>query len=241
MLKRTLLSSIFIFISFSVFCDTWYTVTVRGLNADLPFLAWQMTYKIRANSQKEAEQSAKDKAVHDGCAKNSAFIVDITANLEPGKTETESTTAITTPPPPPPPKQAESTTIIINQPASPPPPPPKQEPKQAEPTTIIITQPSVPTPQEKEAVPEISYDESYQAGYDHGITGFLTGRNNSVANEDVPDKYRKSQQVQAYKNGYARGFADEKIKAEKAAEEKKPKPVQPVYPSPRNNNSRPIR
>jgi hypothetical protein len=220
MLKKLFLV-LLIFTGISVYADTWYTITVRGLNKDLPFLAWQMTYKIKAVSQREAEQTAKSKAEQDGCVKDSAYIVEITAVLEPGK------------------EQSEPATIIINQPPPvPEPSPPTQSPAQSETTTVIITEPKMPPAQEKTDIPAITYDESYRAGYDHGVTGFLTNRDNYVVNDDIPEKYRQSEQVQAYKNGYARGFADEKEKADAAVEAKRPQPVQPVYPNRRNPSPR---
>jgi hypothetical protein len=92
----------------------------------------------------------------------------------------------------------------------------KQQNTQPAPAPVIIVNPT-PVPQTSDTQPpRIEYQEAYQAGYDHGITGFLTGRNAGVLNSEIPEKYRVAEQEQAYKNGYARGFADEKTKAEQA-------------------------
>ena len=159
-----------------------YTITVRGLNKQFPLIAWQMTYRITADTQKEAELQAMANARRDGCEETSAYIVETTITLTPDD----------------------------KRPAAP---------------VIIVATPQNPPQESKPVVEVIEYDEAYRAGYDHGITGFLTNRGNFILNTEIPEKYRESEQGQAYKNGYARGYADEELKAERA---KRKLPKQPT-------------
>jgi hypothetical protein len=163
---------VFLLAATSLYADSVFTITVRGLRKDFPLLAWQMTYRINAASQEMAELQALEKARNDGCDATSAHIVATTVTLTPGNTRSV-------------------------------------------PPVIIIVPPQTQDETPSAPEPVIEYQEAYQAGYDHGITGFLTGRNNFVLNAEIPDKYREAEQGQAYKNGYARGFADEKAKAER--------------------------
>jgi hypothetical protein len=80
------------------------------------------------------------------------------------------------------------------------------------PVIVVMPPPETPEPE----APRIEYEEAYKAGYDHGVTGFLTGRGAVILNHEIPEKYRLAEQEQAYKNGYARGFTDEKAKAERS-------------------------
>jgi hypothetical protein len=171
-----------VFAAFSLYADPLYTITVRGLRQDFPLIAWQMTYKISAAAQGEAERIALQNARRDGCEAASAHIVETTVTLTPD-----------------------------NSPVAP----------------VIIVQPPAQPPDPK---PQIEYEEAYRAGRDHGITGYITGRDAVILNREIPEKYRLAEQEQAYKNGYARGFADEKAKAERSPPRKPPPP--PPRPKP---------
>jgi hypothetical protein len=170
--QRVTLLLVFCVVTAALYADPLYTITVRGLNRQFPLIAWQMTYRINAGSQQEAELQALANARRDGCEENSAYIVETTVTVTPGDTRPVAPVIIITP--------------------APLPPPPKPE-------------------------PEVEYQEAYKAGYDHGITGFLTGRGNFILNSEIPEKYREAQQEQGYKNGYARGYADEEEKAKRKA------------------------
>lgn len=170
-------------ITASLSADPLYTIIVRGLNKQFPLIAWQMTYRITAATQKEAELQAMTNARRDGCEETSAYIVETTVTLTPDDT----------------------------RPVAP---------------VIIVAPPQNPPQESKPVIEVVEYEEAYKAGYDHGVTGFLTNRGNFILNTEIPDKYREAGQGQAYKNGYARGYADEKSKAEKA-KQKQPPPKPP--------------
>jgi hypothetical protein len=180
--KKRILAEVFLF-AFAAYlsADPLYTVTVRGLRKDLPFLAWQMTYRVTAATQKDAELQAMSNARRDGCEETSAYIVETTVTLTPDDTRPATPVIVVLPP---------------------------QNTQQPEPP--------------QESSPAIEYEEAYKAGYDHGVTGFLTNRGNFILNAEIPDKYREAEQGQAYKNGYARGFANEKLKAEKNKRKQSP-------------------
>jgi hypothetical protein len=171
--------------AFRLYADSLYTITIRGLRQDFPLIAWQMTYRVTAASQREAETLAMEKAKQDGCETVSAHIVSVTVTLSPENSR---------PPAP----------VIAAVPA---PQPPEPQP------------------------PRIEYEEAYQPGYDHGITGYITSRGPVILNHEIPEKYRLAGQEQAYKNGYAKGFSEEKAKSER------PRPRQPS-PPPRHADTR---
>jgi hypothetical protein len=93
---------------------------------------------------------------------------------------------------------------------------------------VIIITPAAPPPAKEE--PKPGYQEAHQAGYDHGVTGFLTGRGNFILNAEIPEKYREAGEEQGYKNGYAKGYAEEKTRAAR-----RPRPA------PQNRNNTPNR
>jgi hypothetical protein len=65
---------------------------------------------------------------------------------------------------------------------------------------------------------------------DHGVTGYITGRGAVILNHEIPEKYRLAEQEQAYKNGYAKGFAEEQVKAERRVRRPSPPPARPEPP-----------
>jgi hypothetical protein len=174
----------------SIFADSIFSITVRGINSAYIFLAWERTYSITALTLAEAEFKALERARNEGCEKTSAYIFKETVTIMPEQSRP-------TPPP---------------QPA--------------------------PTPVNQG--PHINYDIAYRAGYDHGITGFLTAMNPNLSSRNVPPMYEKAGFSQAYQNGYARGFADEKQKAElKASTEKKTSPSRQHEPRPPQQHQSP--
>jgi hypothetical protein len=179
-MKVKLIVIIILFAAFSLCADPLYTVTVRGLRQDFPLIAWQMTYKITAAAQAEAERIALQNARRDGCEASSAHIVEMSVTLTP------------------------------------------EDSRSAAPI-IIVTSPA----QDPEPKPEIAYEEAYQAGYDHGVTGYITGRGAVILNHEIPEKYRLAKQEQAYKNGYAKGFAEEQAKSERRVRRPSPPPTRP--------------
>jgi hypothetical protein len=179
-MRRTLGVIVIFLAAFPLCADPLYTVTVRGLRQDFPLIAWQMTYKITAATQAEAEHTALQNARRDGCEAASAHIVEMSVTLSPGD----------------------------SRPVTP---------------IIIVTPPA----QASEHPPRIDYQEAYQAGYDHGVTGFITGRGAVILNHEIPEKYRLAEQEQGYKNGYAKGYAEEQAKAERRVRRPSPPPSRP--------------
>ena len=66
-------------------------------------------------------------------------------------------------------------------------------PENSRPTAPVVVVVSPPASPEPEA-PRIEYDEAYQAGYDHGITGYITGTGAIILNHEIPKKYRIAEQ-----------------------------------------------
>jgi hypothetical protein len=183
---KTFIACLF-FAALPLYADNLYTITIRGLNKDFPLIAWQMTYRVTAAAQAEAETLAMERARQDGCEAASAHIVSVTVTV----------------------------------------PPENSRPAAA----VIIVAPPTQTPEPEP--PRIEYEEAYQAGYDHGITGYITGKGAVILNHEIPEKYRLAEQEQAYKNGYAKGFFDEKAKAQR-----RPRPPSPPPGRTNGNNYR---